>query len=208
MNAISALSDAHFQVANQTLYLKAKGTVVVMFKANQCNRSAIAEKEYMRLTTDRELAGVNLCILNLTNFRKVGTLSQNTSTPITDTPKFFLYVDGVPRARHKGDQFTAIALKTFILGAIASVNNAQAAEQSAFVDTSRGGIYGTSQPQRSVQQPQIAYQQPQQQKLQVNHSSMANQCDPDDDKCLKSPDSVIPHNTPWEVDIRKLEGRF
>jgi thioredoxin family protein len=193
------------------LTITVQGIVVVFFKKTGCQGCAVLEPVYSQISAeDKRLV---FCIIDLQYNASVTSMARDTSTPIQTVPQIFMYVNGRPHAKFRG-QRNAQAVKAFINDAIISIPQPQQQPMynaNAFVPSNVGqNMYGgnnyaqgpTYSPEVNVprQASQLAHGG---HVAMSSHPSMQQQCDPDDENCLMVPQNSIPHNLPWESDFRK-----
>jgi hypothetical protein len=224
--SLRQFTSQDFQIINgqkKSLNITQGGIYLIFYKIQGCQGCSAFEPIFLQLSTEDKR--VNYGILDLTYNRDIIKVSRDTTTVIEKVPHLILYVQGSPRALFKGEK-NLLSLKSFLTGALSQIT----VQPLPSVDV-RGAMHQQPQQQTFVAQQQIPLQQNMyggtQSSTYVNvpdvtvpsqanklmqggsqgamavHSSMKQQCDPDDEDCLLMPTNVIPHNMPWESDFHK-----
>jgi hypothetical protein len=191
------LTDEHFQFANKILCVRIPKYCVVLFKLDGCGGCNTFFPIYNKLSTIN--SGIHFTILNLSvdSNKKVGIMSRNSSTPIEQVPHIIFYVDGKPKAVYRGRK----NLESFQSFLSKAIKKWPASEGSSFMPSysnppNRGQAGFSRHPtesQRHVYMPDVA-------KPNASKGGYAvmGGVDEDDDEKLLIPDTITPHNVPWE----------
>lgn len=221
MSSVVELNQNHFYVNGQNLCVNVPGVILIFFKSQGCQHCKQLEPIFLQFA--RSNSRISYGIIDLTYNKNVVNISRNTKTPIQTVPQLYLYFEGRPYARFKGNK-NIQSLESFVTNALdmysQSVQQApqhalapQYGQQSApqerhFVQqnmygagSNRGGYAPDTQ--SMPRQASGMMQHGGHPVASSAHPSMPQQCDPDDDDCLFVPDQIIPHNMPWESDLRK-----
>jgi len=189
------------------LSISVPGIVCVMIKMNQCDGSAAVQPIFYTLSGEER--SIQYGILNITEQPAVVAMSRASNLPIAVTPIIALFVNHIAYAKFSGKKKNLVSLRSWLRKMISEVRQVQQHpgqfQQSSFVQqpqpshgypqqghpSARGGFPGAGRggPQMPAGR-QPAFQ------------SQLSAVDDDDDQQLKMPDSVTPHNTPWEAGIK------
>jgi len=154
MATIQYLEQNDFQVLNGHLCVNIEGILLVMFTASNCAHCKRFVPEFMTLPKRMNGIKFGLCSLDGPN-RAVAIQSQQTSTQISDVPRFYLYNQGRPVAEYTGARN--------IQSIISFIEELLPQLQHSFMQQRR-----TRQPQQSQQpQPQRYERQQNQQESDV-----------------------------------------
>jgi len=198
----------------KTLGINLQGNVFVFFKMQGCDNCAQFEPIFAQLS---KMEGrVNCAILDITKNRDVVVWSRDTNTAITAVPVLILYINGRPHAKFNGTK-NIPSIQTFITKAL-QTNPAGSSSQQFMPQSSHsphpphppqgqsnmyGGGYGPAQHQYGQQDgkfhmPEIGAAPSM--KGVIKGYVSGNNVEDDDEARLLVPDTVIPHNTPWEAE--------
>lgn len=221
MSSITFLNSHNFVVVGtrqKTLGVNLQGNVLVFFKMQGDNNCALFDPVFAQLS---RLEGRAVCaILDVTQNRDVVMWSRTTSTPITAVPVLILYIDGRPHAKFNGTK-NIPSIQAFITKALQSTSTS--ASQQPFMPHEKapspsqgpsnmyGGGYaphqggGGGQGGQGFQagksyMPEIGTA-PSMKGIIKGYVAGSN-VEEDEDSRLLVPDTVIPHNTPWEAEIQ------
>lgn len=182
------------------LCISVDGITVVFFKMQGCKGCQTFFPIFQRIAQEYD---VNFAILDATENRGVAPMSRNTTTPIETVPEIILYKNGEPIARYKGDRQYG-SLKVYVEKCLKLVGNSMQQQ-------SQPNMYGSAAPQHSYHQPSSTTsmympdqspQMPQQQSM-GGMQQQQQDCDPDDEECLRLPPGVTPKNKPWEAHLNR-----
>lgn len=199
--SIHELTSQNFLLSRdqKTLKTNVPGASLVMFKMDNCKHCAQTEPIFRQLAIDTSEVNT-YAVLNLSRNKEVSKMAQNTRTPIPHVPYFILYVNGEPKAIHKG-QREYQAIKNSIHSAMTQIKQTQFVQPTA-QQPNRGGVYGQggySHPQFSqnpgMYQPEMPKQNP---------YAKLNDIEEEDPDRLLTPDQMIPHNMPWESTYKQM----
>lgn len=215
MSSITFLTSQHFVVIGtrqKTLGINIQGNVFVFFKMYGCDNCAQFEPVFAQLS---KLEGrVTCAILDVTQNRDVVIWSRSTSTPISAVPVLILYVNGRPRAKFNGTK-NIPSIQAFITKALQAEPSGP--PQQPFMPHQQsppgqqnmyGGGYsappgshpgGGGAPPGKSYMPEIG-SAPSMKGI-IKGYATGNNVEEDEDARLIVPDTVIPHNTPWEAEI-------
>lgn len=209
--SIKFLSYADFVTIGtrqKTLGIKLQGNVFIFFKMKGCGSCAEFEPIFAQLS---KMENRVLCaILDITDAqnREVVKWSRETSTPISAVPVLILYVNGRPHAKFLGTR-SIPSIQSFITKALQT--NPSAGSQS-FMPPAQTNMYGGygGAPGYGNQQdygpPQAGRGKTYAPEIGSTPSlkgvikgfTGGNNVEDDEDSRLATPDTVIPHNCPWE----------
>lgn len=211
--SVTQLYPGNFKLvgnANKTLNINLPGVVLVFFKLRECQGCHLFEPVFMKLASEER--SINYAICDLSASKEVIKMSQSTKTPLVKVPQIFLYVNGRPHARFRGDK-NVPSLRSFISKAMS-----QTPQQSNVYQ--QGGMY-SGYHQQQFQQPQQFnnsqsrenYYTPE---LDQSFAKMRNRANNDysiggyveDDHSsgMIMPDNVTPHNEPWNNSYKKFDS--
>lgn len=212
--SIKFLSYADFVTIGtrqKTLGIKLQGNIFIFFKMRGCNNCAEFEPVFAQLAkTENRVACAILDVTDPSN-REVVKWSRDTSTPITAVPVLILYVNGRPHAKFHGTK-SIPSIQGFITKALQT--NTSAPSQS-FMPSVQTNMYGGGAAPPPNYGGQQEYGPPQPQggrgktytpeignapslKGVIKGYAAGNNVEDDEDFRLATPDTVIPHNCPWE----------
>lgn len=214
MSSITFLSSHQFVVIGtrqKTLGINLQGNILVFFKMQGCNNCSQFEPVFAQLS--KQEGRVTCAIIDITQNRDVVLWSRSTSTPISAVPVLILYVNGRPRAKFSGTK-NIPSIQAFITKALQA--DAVAAPQTPFMAHQQGpapaqnNMYGGNYApgngggnfQGKSYMPEIGSAPSMK---GVIKGFVSGNVEDDDDTRLLIPDTVIPHNTPW--DIRESEDQ-
>lgn len=210
MSSITFLGSHNFVVIGtrqKALGINIPGNVLVFFKMDRCPNCSQFEPVFAQLP--KQETRVNCATLNITQNKDVVIMSRDTSTPITAVPILILYINGQPYARFNGTK-NIESIRAFITKALSS--NPSGQHQQQFMQTPvQQNMYGGSRPPAAQGGP--AYNQsksfmpeigtaPSMKGIIKGYAS-GNNVEDDEDSTLFIPDTVIPHNRPWEAEIHE-----
>lgn len=212
----------------RVLKISVPGNVLVFFKATVCPGCAEVEPIFSALAAKDHR--VSYCMVNVDDYRDVILMARDTSTPIQTVPMLMLYCNQFPKARFTGaknlpsiQSFLTKALQstaptgpvsqTAAMTPMSTPTQFMQPQSIPQMGPGMSGYYmgGANPAQSRVYQPDFAagggpainmsrgrHSQATQQ-LQMNAGQLGGVED-DDDTSLLTPTTVIPHNTPWEVE--------
>ena len=136
-------------------------------------------------------------------------MSQETTLPIAVVPILVLYIDGKPKAKFNGKKNYG-SVQEFLETFLNSAMGAERGGRSMGPSGARGGFASAApsagrghQGQQKTWAPEIGVA-PSMKGILKNYQN-PNMIDDDDDPTLLVPDTITPHNAPWEADIFKDE---
>lgn len=207
---VTRLNDGNFFMSGKNMNIDMKGITLVFFKSERCQGCAVFDHVFNQIMMEERR--INYATIDLSHNQNVVKMSKASTTEIQKVPHVILYDNGRPHARFTGEK-TLKGIREF-LGTILPTL-LQRPPQVSFIQpqhhtsggypsndgygyaTGGGGGYQQPVPQQAPRmQPQPSYQSPQ------------NQCDPDDEECLKMPSHIIPYNMPWETEFKKIAGEL
>lgn len=213
--SIKFLSHADFVTIGtrqKTLCIRLQGNVFIFFKMRGCNNCAEFEPVFAQLSKmENRVACSVLDVTDQAN-REVVKWSRETSTPITAVPILILYVNGRPHAKFHGTK-NIQSIQGFITKALQT--NTPAATQS-FMPPAQTNMYGGASYPPNYGPPQEYGPLPPggrgktytpeignapSLKGVIKGYSGGNNVEEDEDSRLATPDTVIPHNSPWECGL-------
>lgn len=222
MAAPITLGTTNFYISGpqrNTLSINVPGIMCVLIKMNACPGSGAIQPLIYQLSGEER--SVQYGILNISDHPGVVQIAERSNLPIKATPIVVMFVNHIAYTRFpSAKKKTLPALKDFIRKTLRDVHGvAQQTgfQQSSFVQPppahspyAQGGGHPPPHPMRGgpshpphggrgggPPQPQGGRQPQFQSQLQA--------VDDDDDHSLKMPDSVTPHNTPWEAGIKLMQ---
>lgn len=223
MASVMALTFQHFVIIgskNKALGVNIPGNVLVLFKMQRCDNCAQFEPIFLSLPkVENRIA---FAIMDITNNPLVN-LSRTTSTPINTVPMLILYINGKPHSKFGGTK-NIPSIQNFITKAL---QLSSGPPPSSMVQPPQqfmappSNMYGPSGYQTGPQQNglQNGLQQnafPQQGKswmpeigtapsmkgvIKGGYSGGGHRIEEEEDPRLSIPDTVIPYNSPWEIDM-------
>jgi len=215
MSSITFLTSQNFVVLGtrqKSLGINVRGNVFVFFKMHDCDNCAQFEPVFVQLS--KQEGRVTCAILDVTQNRDVVMWSRATSTPITAVPVLILYIDGRPHAKFNGTK-NIPSIQGFITKALQSSGGAATHQQ--FMPHQQQNMYGVGTgvgmgngypaqgipkgvPGGKSYMPEIGSAPSM--KGVIKGYVTGNNVEEDEDTRLIVPDTVIPHNTPWEAESR------
>lgn len=199
--SVNQLSERNFILAGKntkSLNINIPGNVLVFFEMNGCQGCKAFKGIFNQLATENL---VNCAIINVSNFPRVVEMSRQSNVPITKVPSLILYINGVPKAKYNGNKNIPM-IKNFIQ----QILNKQ--QMNTTNVPQRSSMYGLQQPKRQVYQPEVRNRMNTTRgPVAGGYTIMNNQDDEDDDdERLAIPSNIIPHNTPWDSEYKKMNG--
>lgn len=227
MAGIQQLNTHNFMILGRqtkTLGTNIPGNMLVLFKMTNCQNCATFEPIFVELAnSDRR---VSYGIANISNNTEIVKMSRETSTPIAAVPFLILYINGRPHAKFNGTKSVS-NLQTFITKALQNIGSAPqpppGAQNQQFMGqstnmyggynvakTSYGMVPGHAGPTHPQQQQRENYWKPEignapSMNGVIRGNMLGPQVEDEDDNKLLIPDTVVPYNTPWEVEYRRME---
>jgi len=191
--SVQQLTNNNFTLSGKKLIVSGVPEIcLVFFKLQTCKGCEAFEPIFYELANSYSKIGY--AILNVTMFRNVIDMSRPSSTPITATPTIIMYINGNPYAKYKeGMKKDILSIKQFIDNILIKVN-----QQRSISFIQQPQAY----PQRVNKQPYQTPYTPESFTPQQSKQSF-NLPDEEDEKHLMSPESMTPHNTPWDAE-RKM----
>lgn len=191
-----------------TLSINVPGIVCVFIKMNGCDGSSAVQPMFYTLSGEER--NVQYGILNITDHPGVIGIASRSNLPIKITPIIVMFVNHIAYAKFSGKRKTVPALKDFVRKTLVDVRGVaqQSGYQQSFVQPPpqsyqhpHGGppMRGGYPPQGGRGGPPQGGGRPPQ------FQSQLQAVDEDDEHNLKMPDSVTPHNTPWEAGIKLMQ---
>jgi hypothetical protein len=208
---VQTLTDRNFKIVgqrNRALSVTIPGVVLVLFKMQGCSACIGFEPQFQQLSNSD---GRIVCAsIDITVYRDVIKMAQNTTTPIPHTPYLILYVNNNPLAVYKGRK-DASSLSNFVTRAL---EKSRTPSQQFMPPRDQGnyqhqsqfqqGMYGkTGQGQHGIFTPEMDGGIPKRGTSQ--YAYINPHAEDDDDQRLSVPD-IIPHNVPWEGTYKKYDG--
>jgi hypothetical protein len=206
MSGINFLSAENFVVMGakqKTLGINVPGNVLVFFKMRGCNNCAEFEPVFSTLA--RKEKRVTHAVLDVSSNRDVVISSRETNTPITAVPVLILYVNGRPHAKFNGTK-NIPSIQSFITTAL-KAQRPSAPQQQQFMpsQTERTGGKVRQEAEGKTWVPDIGAAPSMKGIIKGagGRSGYAQgmNVDEDDEYRLAIPDTVIPHNAPWEAEF-------
>jgi thiol-disulfide isomerase/thioredoxin len=224
MSNIKHLTSANFVIfgkQQKTLGINLNGNVLVFFKMTGCQNCSTFEPVYGQLATKEHR--VMFAVADVSQYRDIVNMSRNTLTPIQAVPSLILYINGRPHAKFNGTK-NIPSLESFITKALSTgidqqtppfQNQQQFMQQSpnAVPSNMYGGTARPMAPQGYSQQQNSYYPEigeaPSMRgviKGTSNNGGYAkiNTVEEEDDSKILIPDGIVPYNTPWETEYRRL----
>jgi hypothetical protein len=214
--SISFLNAQNFTVVGsrqKTLGINLPGNVFVFFKMQGCDNCAQFDPIFAALS--RSEGRVSCAILDITQNRDVVLWSRNTSTPITAVPVLVLYIDGRPHAKFNGTR-NILSIQAFITKALQQKPVGSSQQQfmphqppshQGQSNMYGGGYAGGGNPGGATQSSGKPYMPeigtaPSMKGIIKGYAAGANVEDEEESRLLL-PDTVIPHNAPWEAELHE-----
>lgn len=210
INFLTAENFVVMGTKQKILAINVPGNVLVFFKMQKDNYCAEFEPIFASLA--RKEKRVNFAVLNITENREVVISSRDTNTPITAVPVIILYINGRPHAKFNGTK-NIPSIQNFITKALqaSSASSAPPPRHQQFMPPPSNG---------RVRQELDDHQQGVNGKAWVPDIGAAPSMkgiikgaggrsgyaqgmnvEDEDEPRLMIPDTVIPHNAPWEADF-------
>ena len=198
--------QVRLQNGKTSVNVNINGVVVVFFKSKDCKGCSHMEPIFGRFSNSTRIKTAEIC---LTKYRNLIGMFRNSTTPIQSTPHLIMYVDGRPHAVYRG-KTNSNELDNFINGALSKI------QQRSFVQQQpQQNFYGGQQiNENAYYKPDI---NPPRSAINIARSGGDNygavhpsmqECDSDDEDCLLTPKTIIPHNTPWESDFKRITNKL
>lgn len=218
MSRISVLNGSNFMILGtrqKSLGINIQGSVLVLFKMQNDPNCAAFEPVFSKLASQENR--VMFAILDLAHNRDVAKWSMETSTQIRAVPLLILYINGKPHAKFNGAQNVS-SVQGFItkalgaaMGTPASVHSQTSGVPSSFMPSQN--MYGGqnySQQQKKSWEPDIGKAPSLKGIIKggVPKGFAGNGYEEEDEPRLLIPDTVIPHNTPWEAELQEKDEGF
>lgn len=216
MPQIRPLTSRNFIVVGsrqKTLGIDLPGNVLVFFKMAGCNNCKLFEPVFADLSNQE--SRVEHAILDVTQNKEVVIWSRETSTPIQAVPVLILYINGRPHAKFNGTK-NIPSVQNFITKALQSQGTSAPTQQTQFMASPAaaaaagrgGGMYGSAP---SAAQANASHQQgkpwmpeigtaPSMKGIVKGAGAPRGFVEDEEDQHLLIPDSVVPHNRPWEAE--------
>lgn len=212
MANIAYLNESDFVVLGQkqkTLGLSRRGNVLVFFKITNDNNCVEFEPVFAQLA--RKEQRVTCATLDVIQNRGVLNISRQTTTPINSVPVLILYVNGKPLAKFNGTR-NLPSIQNFISNALQSAGNTASPPQpqQQFMPRQTPTNVFANQgnaappPGHKSYMPDIGNAPSMKGIIKGGNGGgygIGNNVEEDDEPRLMVPDTVIPHNTPWEADM-------
>jgi hypothetical protein len=209
---ISILNTANFIILGtrqKSLGINVQGNVLVLFKMQRDPNCEAFDPIFSKLAGQENR--VMFAILDLAHNRDVAKWSMETSTQIRAVPLLILYINGKPHARFNGAQNVS-SVQGFITKALGAVTNGAGASNSQGVPSSfmpsqnmYGGQNYSQQPKKSWE-PDIGKAPSLKGIIKgAPKGYISNGYEEEDEPKLLVPDTVIPHNTPWEAELQERD---
>lgn len=178
---MEALTSLNFTLRKNDLILNKKGIqndyTLILFKSPRCMGCKKFSPVFEQLA--REYGSViRFAFIDISIHRNVLAMARKSKTPINHVPFLLLYAGNMARAKYTGNMGIS-SLRSFL------EEMARTGNVSTFTPTNL-------QRQRP-QEPQ-----------QFGHGVMDDHDDDDEDTKLLCPVEIIPHNTPWVGEYKKL----
>lgn len=224
MAAPMLLNPSNFYLSGpgrNVLSVNVPGVICIMFKMTGCEGSAAIQPTFYSLSGEER--SVQYGIANIADERGfIAKMSSESNLRIAHTPTFAIFVNHIAYAKFDGKKTNLVSLRSFIRKVANEVRATQqqmgAHQQSSFVQHPQGypphqsphgaprhggGHPGSShQPPRGGYAPQFGGRGGPPQGGRAPIPSHLQPIEDDDEHSLKMPDSVTPHNTPWEASYR------
>lgn len=213
MSGITFLSAEDFVVMGtkqKTLGINVPGNVLVFFKMRGCQNCAEFEPIFAKLAAKEKR--VSHAVLNVSENRDVVMSSRETNTPIVAVPVLILYVNGRPHAKFSGTK-NIPSIQSFITNALQGTRNTAPQQQRqqfmpSNMEKSGGKVRQAGDPNSAGGKPWVpdigaAPSMKGIIKGAGGRSGYAQgmNVDEDEESRLAIPDTVIPHNAPWEAEF-------
>jgi len=209
INFLSAENFVVMGTKQKILGINAPGNVLVFFKMQKDNNCAEFEPVFASLA--RKEKRVSFAVLNISENREVVISSRETNTPITAVPVIILYINGRPHAKFNGTK-NIPSIQNFITKALqVNMSTSAPASRQQFmpsvpsggrvrqeVDSHQGGNGKAWVPDIGAAPSMKGII-----KGAGGRSGYAQgmNVEDEDEPRLMIPDTVIPHNAPWEADF-------
>ncbi|HMP31045.1 MAG TPA: thioredoxin family protein [Saprospiraceae bacterium] len=202
INILTAQNFVFIGNKNKSLGINVDGNVLVYFKINGDPNCNVFDPVFSQLAAKENRA--MLAILDIQQNSNVYRMSKETSTPLQAVPLLILYVNGRPHAKFNGTKNLG-SLQGFITKALSATAAAPKTVPSTFMPSQNmyGGGQGSQyqQPQKGWN-PEIGKPPSLKGVIKGGGGYMnGNNVEEEDEHKLMIPDTVIPHNTPWEIDF-------
>lgn len=210
--SILQLSSGNFTVkggSKRSLSIDVPGPVLLLFTADRSPGCTTFLPLFNNLASVE--TRVRCAMVNVSHNRDVVAMSRQTIKPITKTPTLMFYNNGTPIANFSKLDIKSIRSTIPIIQSTKEYMNSQSTGGGGFQrqpvqqfvqprqpqqqQSMYGGPPRPAQTQRTVYQPDIG-QMPNMKGMKGMIGS--NYVEDDDDTKLERPDSIIPHNVPWE----------
>jgi thiol-disulfide isomerase/thioredoxin len=208
------INSQNFQlVGNQppfSMQISIQEPIFVMFKLQGCVGCAAIEPVFSQLANEDRR--VSYGVVDLTQNKEVANMSRKSNTEIQKVPHFILYVQGKPKARFVGTSKTIDSFRKFLSDALLTLQQQPTVQMvNAPPQTFVQNMYGGAPQNNTGYAPEMQNAPRGMNRMLQDGNPIANtahpsmkQCDPEDKACLTMPEDVVPHNMPWESDIRVL----
>lgn len=212
--SIYKLASQNFQLVGSqqplSMQISVQEPIFVMFKLQGCVGCAAIEPVFSQLSNEDRR--VSYGVADLTQNKEIANMSRKSNTIIEKVPHFILYVQGKPKARFVGATKTIESFRKFLSDALIQMQQQPTVQivnspPQSFVQN----MYGGNQNNGQSYVPEMQNAPRGVNRMLQDGNSVANsahpsmkQCDPEDKNCLTMPEDIIPHNMPWESDIKSL----
>lgn len=212
MAAPMNLGRSHFYLSGadqNALSISIPGPVFVLIKMDRCEGSAAVQP--IVYTLSGEERSVQYGILNISEHPDVVRMSQRSNLPIVGSPIIVFFFNHMAYARFSGKKKNLISLRSWLRKMVSEIRHLQqqhtSYQQQSFVPSQQSypGPPRGGPPQRGGFPPGRGGMQQIPAGRQPSFQSHLQNVEDDDDQQLKMPDSVTPHNTPWEAGSRLPE---
>lgn len=206
MSRINVLTTQHFVLIgnkSKSLGINVNGNVLVYFKISGDPNCNAFEPVFVKLAANENRA--MLAILDIQQNQQVFKMAKESSTPLMAVPLLILYVNGRPHAKFNGTKNIS-SLQGFITKALKATAPQPKATPSTFMPSQNmyggGGMQYQQQGSQKGWNPEIG-KPPSLKGVVKNGYAQGNNVEEEEEQKLMVPDTVIPHNTPWEVEFQE-----
>ena len=189
---------------SKTLNLRIPGNVLVFFKTEGCPGCAAFRPVFERLSNEQP--SIKYGVTDLTHDKSVVHMARQTTTEIKTVPYILFYSDERPVARYKltKSNMNIHSLGQFIQQMLRR-GNSQAPRQQGFMSHHSGESHSQATQAPKYYTPEQSGEHPGVSKNNQNSQyAFLNNTDEEDEDKLVLPESVIPHNVPWEGVYNKV----
>ncbi len=202
MASVSFLTNANFVVLgtqHKTLGINIPGPVLVFFKIRNDPNCSKFDPVFASLS--KMDPRISYAVLDVDQFKDVVAWSRTTTTPITAVPMVILYVNGRPHAKYNGTKDIP-SLRSFISSALQQTPPPQPVAPPGGGNNLYGGGANAGTAKKFV--PEMGSAPSLKGVIKggpspTGYSAGGSFVHDEEEGKLMVPDTVIPHNTPWET---------